>query len=399
MAPDDLQSGERRARAKASVKAWAAELDAARRRAGLTLPERLSAPAEHLRRLVSQWLLADVAPGRLAPWLPVGFGFGIVLYFSADREPAWWAAGLLTLAGIAIAFAARRSVIGFPLTLGFAVIALGFATATLQTARLAHPVLAFPTWSAQVQGFVETREERARSDRFVVRVQVISAPRMAVKPQRVRVAVRKGTAPDVCNFVAFKAHLSPPLQPLRPGGYDFARGMYFQEIGASGYVLGKIRTEPAAHAPDLRLRAAGLIDRLRENINRRIHALLPADRGSIASALITGKRNAISKPVNDALYVSSLAHVLAISGSHMAVGRHRLLFPARWAGTDRRPSIRVALARRRRHRRRRTRSAVRWARIGRYGARVAHRRPRHHALRSFSRSSAGALRRARQSRR
>jgi competence protein ComEC len=46
---------------------------------------------------------------------------------------------------------------------------------------------------------------------------------------------------------------------------------------------------------------------------------MPGDNGSIASALITGKRDAISTPVNDAMYVSSLAHVLSISGYHMAV--------------------------------------------------------------------------------
>ena len=142
---------------------------------------------------------------------------------------------------------------------------------------------------------------------------------MRVKPERVRVAVRKGTAPAVGSFVAFKAHLSPPLQPLRPGGYDFARDMYFQRIGASGYVLGAISTLPSPQAPSLRLRYAALLDGLREAINQRIHTILPGDRGSIASALITGKRNAISAPVQDAFYVSSLAHVLAISGFHMAV--------------------------------------------------------------------------------
>ena len=47
--------------------------------------------------------------------------------------------------------------------------------------------------------------------------------------------------------------------------------------------------------------------------------MLPGDKGAIASALITGKRDAISAPVNDAMYVSSLAHVLSISGYHMAV--------------------------------------------------------------------------------
>jgi competence protein ComEC len=303
---------------RSRARAWAAQVDAARRRAGLTLPDGLSAPAERLRRLISQWALAEVAPGRLMPWLPVGFGCGIVLYFTADREPAWWATSALALAGIALAILARRSVIGFPLALGFAVAALGFAGATLQTARIAHVVLAFPT-TASVTGYVEAREERARSDRITVRVDRIDLARRDPAPQRVRVAVRKGTAPAVGSFVTFKAHLAPPLQPLRPGGYDFGRDLYFQGIGASGYVLGKIATEPAPHAPGFWLRAAGLIDGMRESINRRIHTLLPGDRGSIASALITGKRNAISEPVNDAFYISSLAHVLAISGYHMAV--------------------------------------------------------------------------------
>jgi competence protein ComEC len=304
---------------RSRAKAWAAELDAARRRAGLVLPEALSGPAESFRRLLSQWTLAELAPGRLTPWLPVAFGFGIVLYFTAEREPAWWAASALALAGIAIAVGTRHRPVGFAFALGFAAIACGFATATLTTLRVAHPVLAQPTWSALVTGFVETREERARSDRIVVRVRSIEARRMTVKPDRVRVAVRKGTAPAVGSFVAFKAHLSPPLAPLRPGGYDFARAMYFSGLGASGYVLGAIRTEPAPRAPGLRLRAAAFIDGLREAINSRIHAVLPGDRGSIASALITGKRNAISESVSNAFYISSLAHVLAISGFHMAV--------------------------------------------------------------------------------
>ena len=58
---------------------------------------------------------------------------------------------------------------------------------------------------------------------------------------------------------------------------------------------------------------------MRDAINARIRAAVPGDKGAIASALITGKRDAISAPVNDAMYVSSLAHVLSISGYHMAI--------------------------------------------------------------------------------
>jgi competence protein ComEC len=120
------------------------------------------------------------------------------------------------------------------------------------------------------------------------------------------------------RLVAFKAHLSPPLPPLWPGGYDFACCMYFQRIGASGFVLGAIRAVPVPGGPGFWLRAAAFFDAMREVINGRIHAVLPADRGSIASALAMGKRDAIFVLVVNAFCVSNLAHVLEILGYHIA---------------------------------------------------------------------------------
>src|SRR5205807_6333807 len=75
----------------------------------------------------------------------------------------------------------------------------------------------------------------------------------------------------------------------------------------------------APEPPGVWLRYATAIQGLRDAIDARIRAVLPGDKGAIASALITGKRDAISAPVNDAMYISSLAHVLSISGYHMAV--------------------------------------------------------------------------------
>jgi competence protein ComEC len=265
------QSDKSRARARA----W--DLDAARRRAGLMWPAGLVDITGWLRRLLSEWTLAEVAPGRLVPWLPVAFGFGIVGYFTADREPAAWAAAGLALAGIVVACMARRRAIGIPLALAFAAIAAGFAVATLRTARIAHPVLQQPISSVQVAGFVEIREERARSDRVVIHVHRFEGRRGTEVPDRIRVAVRKGTAPAVGSFVELKAHLSPPLAPLRPGGYDFARDMYFQRIGASGYALGAIKTVAPPVAPGLWLRYASFIDGLREAIDKRIRAVIPGD--------------------------------------------------------------------------------------------------------------------------
>ena len=100
---------------------------------------------------------------------------------------------------------------------------------------------------------------------------------MKEAPDRIRVAVRKGTAPAVGSFVEFKAHLSPPLPPLRPGGYDFARDMFFQRIGASGYAFGKIKTVAPPVSPGLWLHYAAFIDGIREAIDKRIRAVIPGD--------------------------------------------------------------------------------------------------------------------------
>jgi len=275
--------------------------------------------AELLRAQFQRCAAVDFAPGRPVLWLPAAFGTGILFYFAAAHEPLWWAGSALTLGLGAAAIALRASAIGFPALVALTAIAAGFTVATVKSRVIAHPVLSAPVFSAQLSGFVEVREERERSDRIVLRVHRIEAYRLAEKLERVRLSVRKGAAPAIGSFVELRARLNPPLAPLRPGGYDFARDLYFQRIGASGFVLGQIRHVAPPEAPGLRLQYAAAIGSLRDGIDARIRAALPGDKGAIASALITGKRDAISESVNDAMFVSSLGHVLSISGYHMAV--------------------------------------------------------------------------------
>ncbi len=265
------------------------------------------------------WVWAECAPGRLMPWLPVAFGLGIVLYFSVLREPVFWFAAALTLVLAVGVLLLRAHSIGFPAALAMTAVTARFTIASLKTVIVAHPVLHHAASGVEIAGFVEAREERERSDRIVMRARKISGERLDETPDRLRLSVRKGAAPPVGAYVTVKARLSPPLEPLRPGGYDFARDMYFQRIGASGFVLGKVAIAEPPKPPGLLLRIAAVIQGLRDSIDARIRAAVSGDAGSIASALLTGKRDAISAPVNDAMYVSSLAHVLSISGYHMAV--------------------------------------------------------------------------------
>jgi competence protein ComEC len=289
------------------------------RRAAAQWPFLTSGLSGRAATQLRQWAAYDVAPGRLIPWLPVAFSAGIAAYFTASREPEWWAASALAVFFIVLTVLARRRPVAFPLMLGLTAAAIGFAVPTLKTLRIAHPVLAAPAYDVTIAGFVEVREERERSDRIVIKVHRIEAARLKEQLERVRVSVRRGSAPPVGSFIELKTRLTPPLGPLRPGGYDFARDMYFQGIGASGFVLGRIKTLEAPQPLDWRLRYAATLQGIRDSMDTRIRSLVPGDAGSIASALITGKRDAISAPVNEAMYVSSLAHVLSISGYHMAV--------------------------------------------------------------------------------
>jgi hypothetical protein len=67
------------------------------------------------------------------------------------------------------------------------------------------------------------------------------------------------------------------------------------------------------------LRIWGAIDALRAQVNDRVHAALPGERGAIAVALMTGDRGGIPQKVTKAMRDSGLAHVLAISGLHMVI--------------------------------------------------------------------------------
>ncbi len=275
-----------------------------------------------------EWAKAEAGAGRLFPWVPLAFGCGIALYFAADHEPVLWvAAGTAVVLALG-AILLRRSRLFVPMIM-IAAIAAGFAAATWKTARISHNVLAKPLYSVSLSGFVETRDIRERTDRFVLRVTAMDAQRSDVKLERVRLSVRKGTAPDVGSFVQLKARLMPPLSPLRPGSYDFSRDMFFQGIGASGFAMGVITTVTPPETGGWHLRYAAVMQGLRDAIDARIRAVLDGDNRAIATALLTGRRDAITTPVNDAMFISGLGHVLSISGYHMAVVAGVVFFAVR----------------------------------------------------------------------
>jgi competence protein ComEC len=191
-------------------------------RAGGFAPSGFGAWPSVLAKL-REWIAAEAGAGRLLPWVPVAFGTGIAFYFTADHEPVLSVSATAAIGLGVAAFLLRRQRM-FPLAVMIAAVAAGFAAATWKTQRVAHGVLARPMYAVSLSGFVEARDIRERTDRFVLRVEQMDSPRSPTKLERVRLSVRKGTAPDVGSFVQLKARLQPPNYgcPVTSGGVQNA---------------------------------------------------------------------------------------------------------------------------------------------------------------------------------
>src|SRR5882724_11361676 len=121
--------------------------------AGALVPSGAPAWASFLERLRA-WARAEAGAGRLLPWVPIAFGSGIALYFTAAREPVLSVA-IATAAVLCVAAVLLRRSRFFVTAVMVAAVAAGFATATSRTARVGHTVLARPLYSVSVSGFVE----------------------------------------------------------------------------------------------------------------------------------------------------------------------------------------------------------------------------------------------------
>lgn len=282
-----------------------------RRREGL-LSASLGASARALEAESDRWLL----------WLPVLFAGGIVSYFALADEPDARLAVALLLGAIGLFLAAKHAPLGVCIGGALLAFASGFATAKLRTDLARAPVLTHELRYVGVTGFVEAHELRDKGRaRITLRVLSVGDLEPEQLPYRLRVSLPAKNASNtrIGDVVTLRATLQPPPEPIEPGGFDFARQAWFARLGATGYATSKVASLNEARTPPWDLAVWARVDALRAAVNGRIRAALPGETGEIAAALITGERGGISEEVTQAMRDSGLAHILSISGLHMAV--------------------------------------------------------------------------------
>ena len=131
-------------------------------------------------------------------------------------------------------------------------------------------------------------------------------------PVRIRISVNgKDVVPSIGDTISVKATLSPPMLPFYPDGYNFARSAYYEQIGAVGFSVGKIKI--------ISKKNKNLLQYIRSSIFKRITSVLSKDSSDIAIALVIGEQGSISKETRDNYTSSGIVHILSVSGFHMGL--------------------------------------------------------------------------------
>ncbi|MEP3346052.1 MAG: ComEC/Rec2 family competence protein [Litoreibacter sp.] len=277
------------------------------------------------RKRVFQLISDDVGKQHrhLFTWSPVAFGIGVGLYFSLKGEPAWEAlAGAAFMVAFMWAFVLVR---GYARSRGLIVVVWGVSlvisglcVASFHSHRLAAPVLSY-RYYGPIEGRVVAIDTSA-SQKPRLTLDQVNLSRVPPKrtPKHVRVSLHGPTLPipiGLGDYVMTTGHLGPPSGPVEPGGFDFQRHLWFQQIGALGYTR-----NPVLRSMDAKQSSWGLaLHRVRRSLSQGIQDRMSATEGPFAAAIVTGDRSSLDQNLLETLRASNLAHLLAISGLHMGL--------------------------------------------------------------------------------
>ena len=262
----------------------------------------------------------DAARGRLFPFVPVGLGAGIGLWFARDGEPglaayAALAAACLFCLGLAYLVRARLVRAGQPLLIFLACLCAGPLAGGFRAQTVAAPMLDFRYYGPVMGRILDIDRSQSDAPRLLLDQVVLSDVAADRTPARIRVSLhgdQSWLVPVPGQTIILTAHLAAPEGPVEPGAFDFRRMAFFDRIGAVGYTRSPalLWQPPAAQAQ--------LVGRLRTHLSAAIRAVIPGDSGAFAAGVMTGDRSGLSLDAVQALRDSSLAHLLAISGMNLA---------------------------------------------------------------------------------
>ena len=259
-------------------------------------------------------------------WVPVLFGAGIGIYFALPVEPSkWLTLGLIEFLLLAT-FLCRR----YPLLLRFiavaAIILAGFTDIQLKTLYMEQKLPPPQTGNVYIRGQIMSRDTNYRGRPRIVLGNMENLEGEAIKGHYRLTLPAKEKNFNVGQCVELVAEVSPVMKANLVGGYQPDRRLFFDGINAAGYVLSGVFEIDCRQAPNW---LAKQTDLWRQKVTETISKQLPASQASVATAIITGNRELMSREQAENYRDSGLAHFLSISGLHMSLITGLMFFAVR----------------------------------------------------------------------
>ncbi len=265
--------------------------------------------------LARPFVVLAEARGTLFPWVPLFIGLGIGGWFSLTWEPGpsvYAGAAAVVLVCLALRLWGPEG--GHPVWVAVACVALGGLACGVRVQMVQAPMLDF-RYYGPVTGRVISLD-RSQTDSLRVTLDRVQLDRVRASrlPERVRISLRgkeAGHAPFPGEVVMVTATLQAPDGPVEPGSFDFRRMAFFDRLGAVGYTTAPVvlwQTAPEGWS----------VAKLRRDLALALMRAVPGDAGGFIAGIMTGDRSGLSRPAVQALRDTNMAHLLAISGMHMA---------------------------------------------------------------------------------
>jgi competence protein ComEC len=249
--------------------------------------------------------------------LAAGLGLGAFQWFS--RLPPLWIPLLCALLAAVLAWRWRRW--SLP-----AVAALAFAWGVWQAQQRVQ--VHWPARQAElvtlVGEIVSPPQPLGRETHFLVAPRWIDAGRQRPFPARIDLHGRLPEEPQSGQIWQFKAHLQPASAlPASPFG-DAARQRFWANIRATGGIQYAQRLDDPPWTPVRQIEA------WRQSVAAASNAILPRAEAGFVQALSVGMGGQIPATVWAAFRDTGTAHLLVISGSHVAVVAGLVFWLTQW---------------------------------------------------------------------
>lgn len=276
--------------------------------------------ANPVLRAICKAVETTLAQGHGFAWWVLLLGSGLLIYFTMPYEPKLWALCLACLAFVALGWAVRHT--GWLYAVCGCLALVSGVSLGAGHARLSDAPMILEEWVGEVSGRVTRLEQRSAS-RARVTLHDITMEELDAgqTPRAVRftLVAEPGDVLPGDQLTAL-VQLGAPPEPVMPGARNVRRELYFMGIGATGFAYGRARSvQRGAIGPWTPESASAALQRVRLGLAQRFSGQLEGTAGALAATLLVGKRDGLSDEATEALRRAGLAHLLAISGMHMAM--------------------------------------------------------------------------------